>query len=175
MAHTRKCTRCGFGTETCIVGSFYQCDRCDIVKKPIPLPGLPEEDEPITDWVWGDETQPGPPIKLTALQAIRLHGNNNATFLYVCQTQSQEMLMRKTVAKHFGATPSGGFYVRLARYGQLRTAVMGCPLAGMGINVILLENLHENLTARLSVQTNDWYDNTVLTRCTPDVIIQKLY
>lgn len=30
MSHTRNCTRCGAGTETCYIGNFYACSVCDV-------------------------------------------------------------------------------------------------------------------------------------------------
>lgn len=34
MNHTRNCSRCGTGTETCLLGDFYTCSVCDVEKPP---------------------------------------------------------------------------------------------------------------------------------------------
>lgn len=59
---TRPCPRCAFGTETCIVGQYWQCNKCDADRKSVmdeDIPGVGfeiviESDTPER----GDNTKP---------------------------------------------------------------------------------------------------------------------
>lgn len=49
MSMKRKCTRCKYGTEECVVGQYYHCDTCDSFDT--------EVDFKLAD-DWEEDTQP---------------------------------------------------------------------------------------------------------------------
>lgn len=63
---TRKCERCGYGTETCTIGDFYTCNLCDHYPDVDPCADedtqettitwtLDAEDHTAEPWTWGDD------------------------------------------------------------------------------------------------------------------------